>query len=159
MLQIIFICVTLLSDIDIHDVSGYTVGTQHLQNLSISSAEMTQYLCNIKIFGTNCIIKKYRVPFFNNVLKDKIVLNYMDRPARFKTLILTEYSRYLQNKHSRNSFCYHIFYLHNIIQFAKQSNKHMSNIFDIDKFCQYSFFTKNVNKSFSNLYTLHMYRI
>ena len=129
------------------------------KNLSISSAEMTQYLCNIKIFGTNCIIKKYRVPFFNNVLKDKIVLNYMDRPARIKTLTLTEYSRYLQNKHSRNSFCYHIFYLHNIIQFAKQSNKHMSNIFDIDKFCQYSFFTKNVNKSFSNLYTLHMYRI
>ena len=157
-LQIIFIFVTLLSDIDIHDVSGYTVGTQHLQNLSVSSAEMTHYLCNIKIFGTNCIIKKYRVPFFNYVLKDKIVLKYMDRPVRFKTLTLTEYSRYLQNKHSRNSFCYHIFYLHNIIQFAKQSNKHMSNIFDIDNFCQYSFFTKNDNKSFSNLYTLHMYR-
>ena len=80
-----------------HDVLGYTVGTQHLQNLSTSSAEMTQYLCNIKISSTNCIPKKYRVPFFNYVLNDKIVLKYMDRPARFKSLTLTEYSRYLQN--------------------------------------------------------------
>ena len=96
MLQLIFVCVTLLSDIDIHDVSGYTVGTQYLQNLSISSAEMTQYLCNIKMSATNCITKKYRVPFFNYVLNDKIVHKYMDRPARFKSLTLTEYYRYLQ---------------------------------------------------------------
>ena len=96
MLQLIFVCVTLLSDIDIHDVSGYTVGTQYLQNLSISSAEMTQYLCNIKMSDTNCITKKYRVPFFNYVLNDKIVHKYMDRPARFKSLTLTEYFRYLQ---------------------------------------------------------------
>ena len=97
MLQLIFLSVTLLSDIYIHDVSGYTVGTQYLQNLSISSAEMTQYLCNIKMSGTNCITKKYRVPFVNYVLNDKIVLKYMDRPARFKSLTLTQYSRYLQN--------------------------------------------------------------
>ena len=96
MLQLIFLCVTLLSDIDIHDVSGYTVGTQYLQNLSISSGEMTQYLCNIKMSGTNCITKKYRVPFFNYVLNDKIVHKYMDRPARFKSLTLSEYCRYLQ---------------------------------------------------------------
>ena len=96
MLQLIFVCVTLLSDIDIHDVSGYTVGTQYLKNLSISSAEMTQYLCNIKMSATNCITKKYRVPFFNYVLNDKIVHKYMDRPARFKSLTLTEYFRYLQ---------------------------------------------------------------
>ena len=96
MLQLIFLCVTLLSDIDIHDVSGYTAGTQYLQNLSISSAEMTQYLCNIKMSDTNCITKKYRVPFFNYVLNDKIVHKYMDRPARFKSLTLTEYCRYLQ---------------------------------------------------------------
>ena len=96
-LRLIFVCVTLLSDIDIHDVSGYSVGTQYLQNLSISSADMTQYLCNIKMSGTNCIPKKYRAPFFNYVLNDKIVLKYMDRPAWVKSLTLTEYSRYLQN--------------------------------------------------------------
>ena len=45
---------------------------------------MTQYLCNIKMSGTNCITKKYRVPFFNYVLTNKIVLKYMDRPAQFK---------------------------------------------------------------------------
>ena len=93
--QLIFVYVPLLSDVDIHDVSGYTVGTGYLQNLSISSAEMAQYLCNIKMSGTNCITKKYRVPFVNYVLNDKIVLQYMDRPARFKSLRLTEYSRYL----------------------------------------------------------------
>ena len=95
-LLLIFVCVTLLSDIDIHDVSGYTVGTQYLKNLRISSAEMTQYLCNIKMSATNCTTKKYRVPFFNSVLNDKIVHKYMDRPARFKSLTLTEYYRYLQ---------------------------------------------------------------
>ena len=57
---------------------------------------MTQYLCNIKMSATNCITKKYRVPFFNYVLNDKIVHKYMDRPARFKSLTLTEYCRYLQ---------------------------------------------------------------
>ena len=60
------------------------------------------------------------------------------------------------SKHSQNS-C-HIFYLHNIIQFAKQCNKYVSIIFDEDKFCQYSFLTKIGSKSFSNPYTLHMYQ-
>ena len=68
-LQIIFIFVTLLSDIDIHDVSGYTVGTQHLQNLSISSAEMTHYLCNIKIFGYELHHKEIQSPVLQLCLK------------------------------------------------------------------------------------------
>ena len=34
-----FVCMTLLSDIDMHDVTGYTVSTQYLQNLSIYSAK------------------------------------------------------------------------------------------------------------------------
>ena len=57
MLQLISASVTLPSYIDIHAVSGYAVGTQYLQNLSKSSAEMTQYLCNIKMSATTCITK------------------------------------------------------------------------------------------------------
>ena len=94
---------------------------------------MTQYLCNIKMSGTNCISKKYRVPFFNYVLKDKTVLKYMDRPAKFKSLTLTEYSRYQQDNFFTNIlstlFAIHIFYLPSVIQFVKQYNKHMSDIF------------------------------
>ena len=40
--------------IDSHDISGHTVGTQYLQNFAISEAEMTQYLCKIKMSATNC---------------------------------------------------------------------------------------------------------
>ena len=72
--QFRLICVIykfVLSDIDLHDISGYTVGTQYLNNLEISSAEMTQYLCSIKMSSRKCLTKKYRVPFFNHVLKDK----------------------------------------------------------------------------------------
>ena len=83
----------VLSDIDLHDISGYTVGTQYLNNLEISSAEMTQYLCNIKMSSTKCLTKKYRVPIFNYVLKDKIVMKYINRPARFQSLTLTQYMR------------------------------------------------------------------
>ena len=54
---------------------------------------MTQYLCNMKMSHTNCITKKYRVPFFNYALTDKIVMKYMNRPVTFKSLTLTEYSR------------------------------------------------------------------
>ena len=61
-----------------HDVPSYTVGTQYLQNLEISSAEMTQHLSNIKLSGTNCITKKCRVPFFNHVLRDATVIKYMN---------------------------------------------------------------------------------
>ena len=38
--------------------------------------------------GTNCLTKKYRVPFFNTVLNDKIVAKYMDRPQRCNSLTL-----------------------------------------------------------------------
>ena len=68
-------------------------GTQLVPNtssLQISSAEMTQYLCNIKMSFTNCMTKKYRVPFFNFVLKYKTDIKYMNRPARLKSLTLTE---------------------------------------------------------------------
>ena len=94
---------------------------------------MTQCLCNIKMSGTNCITKKYRVPFFYYVLKDKTVLKYMDRPARCKSLTLTEYSRYQQHnfftKILSTLFAIHIFYLHSVIHLMKQNNKHMSHIF------------------------------
>ena len=50
------ICFT---DIDIHDIPRYTVGSHYLKNLHIASAEMTQYIYNIKMAATNCITKKY----------------------------------------------------------------------------------------------------
>ena len=80
-------------DIDTHDISGYTIATQYLRNLQISEAEMTQYLCNIKMANTNCLTKKYRVPFFSYVLHDKTVIKYLNRPIRFKSLNLTQYIR------------------------------------------------------------------
>ena len=83
----------LFADIDIHDISGYTVASRYLKNLQISSAEMTQYMSNLKMAGTNCLTKKYRVPFFNNVLKDKIVGKYMNRSQRCDSLTLTQYTR------------------------------------------------------------------
>ena len=58
---------------------------------------MTQYLCNIKISSTNCLTKKYKVPFFTTVLKDKIVIKYMDRPQTFESLTLAQYARYYCN--------------------------------------------------------------
>ena len=88
-----FQCNTNFTDINVHDISGYTVGTRYLMNLQISYAEMTQYICNIRMTGTNCLTKKYRVPFFNTVLTNKIVLKYMDRPQRFESLILVQYRR------------------------------------------------------------------
>ena len=81
-------------DIDRNDVSGYHVGTVYLNNLNISAAEMTQYLANIKLSNTNCLTKKYRVPFFEFALKDQTVVKYMARSARYKDLPLTEYIRY-----------------------------------------------------------------
>ena len=83
----------LFADIDIHDISGYTVASRYLKNLEISSAEMTQYMCNLKMAATNCLTKKYRVPFFNNVLRDKIVGKYMNRPQRCDSLTLAQYTR------------------------------------------------------------------
>lgn len=80
-------------DIDTYDISRYTIGTQYLSNLQISEAEMTQYLCNIKMSATNTLTKKYRVPYFPYVLKDKIVLKYLNRPASFRSLNLTQYIR------------------------------------------------------------------
>ena len=65
-----------------HHILGYTVASRYLKNLEILSAEMTQYMFNIKLAATNCLTKKYRVPFFNTILKDKIVQKYMDRPQR-----------------------------------------------------------------------------
>ena len=60
---------------------------------------MTQYLCNIKIASTNCLTKKYRVPFFMTVIKDKIVSKYIDRSRRFEFLTLAQYGRYYCNTH------------------------------------------------------------
>ena len=54
---------------------------------------MTQYICNIKMAGTNCLTKKYRVPFFNTVLNDKIVAKYMERPQRCNSLTLVQHTR------------------------------------------------------------------
>ena len=63
-------------DNDRNDVSGYHVGTVYLNNLNISAAEMTQYLANIKLSNTNCLTKRYRVPFSEYVLKDQAVVKY-----------------------------------------------------------------------------------
>ena len=81
----------MFTDIDVQDISGYTVGTQYLQNLAISEAEMTQYLCNIKMSSINCNMKKYCIPCFSYVLQDKIVHKYMARPNSFSSLTLTQY--------------------------------------------------------------------
>ena len=70
-------------DIDTYNLSGYTIETQYLRNSQISEAEMTQYLYNIRMSSTNCLTKKYRVPFFPYVLKAKIILKYPNRPATF----------------------------------------------------------------------------
>ena len=78
-------------DINTHGVSGYTIATQYLRNLQISEAEMTQYLCNIKMATTNALTKKYNVPFFSYVLQDKTVNKYLKRAARFKSLTFTQY--------------------------------------------------------------------
>ena len=80
-------------DINTHDVSGYTIAAQYLRNLQISEAEMTQYLCNIKMATANALTKKYNVPFFSYVLQDKTVNKYLNRAARFKSLTLTQYIR------------------------------------------------------------------
>ena len=83
-----------LIEIDMPNMSGYTVGTLYMNNLSISAAEMTQYLSSIRMSGTNALTKKYRVPYFNYVLKDKIVIKYLHRSERFKEKSLTQYIRY-----------------------------------------------------------------
>ena len=81
---------TLLSDIDMHDVTGDILLAPNIYKILVYIRQkMTQYLCNIKMSGTNCITKKYRVPFFNYVLTNKIVLKYMDRPAQFKIQFFT----------------------------------------------------------------------
>ena len=76
-----------------HDICRYTVASRYLKNLEISSAEMTQYMCNIKLAAANCLTKKSRVPFSNTVLRDKIVQKYMDRPQRCNSLTLVHYLR------------------------------------------------------------------
>ena len=80
-------------DINTHDVSGYTIATQYLRNLQISEAEMTQYLCNIKMATTSALTKKYNVPIFSYVLQDKTVNKYLNRATTFKSLTLTQYIR------------------------------------------------------------------
>ena len=76
-----------------HDISGCTVASRYLKNLKISSAEITQYMCNLNMAGTNCLTKKYRVPFFNNVFRGKIVGKYLNRSQRCDSLTLTQYTR------------------------------------------------------------------
>ena len=55
---------------------------------------MTQYMCNMKMASTNCLTKKYRVPFFTNVLRDKIVAKYINRPQICDSLTLMQFLRY-----------------------------------------------------------------
>ena len=57
----------------------------------ISAAEMTQYLSNIRMSGTNCITKNYRVPYFSYVLEDRVVIKYLHRSNRFHDKTLTQY--------------------------------------------------------------------
>ena len=83
----------VIIDIDTYDISEYTIGTQYLRNLQISEAEITQYLCNIKKSATNTLTRKYRLPYFPYVLKDKIVLKYLNRPASFRSLNSIQYIR------------------------------------------------------------------
>ena len=52
---------------------------------------MTEYLSYIKLSGSNCITKKYRVPFFNHALWDATLIKYMDRLERFKDLTFIQY--------------------------------------------------------------------
>lgn len=73
------------------NVSGYTFGILCMNNLSISAAEMTQYLSGIRMSETNALTKKYRVPYFNYVLKDKIFIKYLHQSERFKEKSLTQY--------------------------------------------------------------------
>ena len=80
-------------DIDVQDISGYTVGTQYLRNLALSEGEMTQYLCDIKMSSINCDMKKYHIPYFLYVLQDKIVHKYMARPNSFSSLHSKQYIR------------------------------------------------------------------
>ena len=75
------------------NMSGYTVGTLYMNNLSTSAAEMTEYLSNIRISGINALTKKYCIPYFNYVLKDKIAIKYLHRSERFKEKSLTQYIR------------------------------------------------------------------
>lgn len=72
-------------------MSGYTFGILCMNNLSISAAEMTQYLSGIRMSETNALTKKYRVPYFNYVLKDKIFIKYLYQSERFKEKSLTQY--------------------------------------------------------------------
>lgn len=101
--------------------------------------------------GTNCISKKYRVPFFNYVLKDKTVLKYMDRPAKFKSLTLTEYSRYQQDNCFTNIlstlFAIHIFYLPSVIHLWNNTINTCLTFFT-KLFSQHRFFSKILNTIF-----------
>ena len=83
----------MFTDIDVQDISGYTLGRKYLQNLAISEAEMRRYLCNIKMSSIYCNTRKYRAPYFSYVLQDKIVLKYMVRPNSFSSLTLAQYIR------------------------------------------------------------------
>ena len=63
-------------------------------DLSISAAEMTQYLVNIRMSDTNCLTKKnYHVSYFSNVLEDKVVIKYLHGPDRFHDKNLTQHIR------------------------------------------------------------------
>ena len=62
-----------------------------MNNLSISAPEMTQHLSGIRMSETNALTKKYHVPHFNFVLKDKIVIKYLHWSERFNEKSLTQY--------------------------------------------------------------------
>ena len=70
---------------------------------------MTQYLANIKLSNTNCLTKKYRVPFFEYVLKDQTVVKYMARSTRYKDYLNIIYKVLLL-------FLYRLFYTSHIVK-------------------------------------------
>ena len=76
----------------------WCLAIQWEHNLATSEAEMTQYLCNIKMLTINCNTKKYCIPYFSYVLRDKIVHKYMARSNSFSSLVhwlLTQYIRWI----------------------------------------------------------------
>ena len=100
-------------DIDVQDIY---LAIQWEHNLTTSEAEMTQYLCNIKMLSINCNTKKYCVPYFSYVLRDKIVHKYMARSNSFSSLVhwlLTQYIRWITRFLS--SLKVHIYFHNNLV--------------------------------------------
>ena len=70
--------------------SAYVYIVSLLCSMDVQCSD-TEYLSNIKLSGSNCITKKYRVPYFNHALWDATLIKYMDRLERFKDLTFIQY--------------------------------------------------------------------